>query len=86
MIETMRSSVRIFKDSQWQYSIINPIETLEAALAPENTPHFSHWEHFGDIIQVGLFATDKMVTANTVADRGVKPAVFSSVSSTWDIS
>ncbi|MFV1440237.1 MULTISPECIES: hypothetical protein [unclassified Phaeobacter] len=32
-----------------QRQIINPIETLEAALAPENTPHFVHWEHYGDI-------------------------------------
>ncbi|WP_283638503.1 hypothetical protein [Marinovum algicola] len=38
------------KRKTWlQRQIINPIETLEAALAPENTPHFSHWEHYGDI-------------------------------------
>jgi len=37
------------KRKTWlQRQVINPIETLEAALAPENAPHFSHWEQYGD--------------------------------------
>ncbi len=41
--------ISLTKRKTWlQRQIINPIETLEAALAPENTPHFSHWEQYGD--------------------------------------
>lgn len=41
--------ISLTKRKTWQQrQIINPIETLEAALAPENTPHFSHWEQYGD--------------------------------------
>jgi hypothetical protein len=32
-----------------QRKIINPIETLEAALADENGPHFAHWERYGEV-------------------------------------
>jgi hypothetical protein len=32
-----------------QRKIINPIDTLEAALANENGPHFAHWEQYGEV-------------------------------------
>ncbi len=32
-----------------QRKIINPIEALETALAIENTPHFAHWERYGEV-------------------------------------
>ncbi|WP_146188190.1 hypothetical protein [Ascidiaceihabitans donghaensis] len=31
-----------------QRQVVNPIETLQAALSDENAPHFAHWERFGD--------------------------------------
>lgn len=31
-----------------QRQIISPIESLEAALTPENTPHFANWEQYGE--------------------------------------
>lgn len=31
-----------------QRHVVNPIETLEAALSDENAPHFAHWERYGD--------------------------------------
>lgn len=32
-----------------QRKVINPIETLEAALTDENGPHFAHWERYGEV-------------------------------------
>lgn len=32
-----------------QRKVINPIETLEAALTDENVPHFAHWEQYGEV-------------------------------------
>lgn len=32
-----------------QRKVINPIETLEAALTDENVPHFAHWERYGEV-------------------------------------
>ncbi|MGH1368574.1 MAG: hypothetical protein ACRBCL_08145 [Maritimibacter sp.] len=31
-----------------QRQVVNPIETLLAALSDENAPHFAHWERYGD--------------------------------------
>lgn len=39
-----------------QRQIIKPIETLEAALADENSPHFAHWERYGEVEPVGSVA------------------------------
>lgn len=32
-----------------QRKVINPIETLEAALTDETVPHFAHWERYGEV-------------------------------------
>ena len=31
-----------------QRQVVNPIETLQAALSDENAPYFAHWECYGD--------------------------------------
>ncbi|UWP97673.1 hypothetical protein [Aliiroseovarius crassostreae] len=31
-----------------QRQVVNPIETLQAALSDENALHFAHWERYGD--------------------------------------
>lgn len=35
-----------------QRNVIKPIARLEAALAPENNAHFSHWEEYGQHAQL----------------------------------
>ncbi|WP_171118497.1 hypothetical protein [Ruegeria sp. HKCCA5463] len=36
------------RKSWLQRQVVNPIETLQAALSDENAPHFAHWERFGE--------------------------------------